>query len=206
MTVRIFLVEDHALVRDGLRRLLNDLPGHVVAGEAGDGATALRALPRVDPDAVLVDVILPDMSGIELVTRLRAMGAWPVVGLSMVAEPESITAMLQAGAAGYVLKDSAFEELEAALRAAVAGELFLCPRTADILADASVRRRRLTPRERQVLSLLADGQGTRLVAAKLGISVKTVEAHRKNVQDKLGVRSIAGLTKHAIRSGLTRLD
>jgi len=216
MNVRILLVDDHRIVRDGLRALIENQPDMEVIGEADNGRDALRLAEESSPDLVVMDLSMPGLNGIETTRRIvsEVKGARVVV-LSMHSDKRFVHEALRAGAAGYLLKDSAFEELAQAVATVMRGQSYLSPAIAGIVVDAWARDARqegaetrsvLTPREREVLQLLAEGRNTKQIAAALRVSVKTVETHRQHVMEKLGLRSVAELTKYAIREGLTTID
>jgi DNA-binding NarL/FixJ family response regulator len=208
---RILLADDHALVRAGIRVLLESLPGVEVAGETGNGVDAIERVRRDPPDAVLLDITLPGLNGLEVAAKIARLGVpTRVLMLSMHASPEYAARALACGAVGYLNKDSAFDELAAALDAICSGRRYLC-RALD--ADAVHRFEacagkgesvieRLTPRQRQILQLIAEGYGTRQIAARLFLSIKTVETHRGQVMDRLDIRDVPGLVRFAIRHGL----
>jgi DNA-binding NarL/FixJ family response regulator len=211
--MRILLADDHTLVRTGMRLLLETMPDIVVVGEASDGASALRLIEQLRPDAVLMDLAMPGMSGTEAVRQVAAR--FPdtrVLVVSMHADEAYVHAALAAGAAGYLLKGADKEELELALRQVVRGESYLSPAISAAvvaaLANASTADAisspldALTVRQQQVLQLVAEGLSTKKVAAQLGLSVKTVEAHRGAIMNRLGIRDLAGLVRFAVRVGL----
>jgi DNA-binding NarL/FixJ family response regulator len=213
MTIRIVLADDHKIVRDGLRSLLEKEKDMEVVAEADNGRTTVELVKDMRPDVVVMDIGMRDLNGVEA-TRQVSSG-WPgvkVIALSMHSDRRFVEGMLEAGAAGYLLKDSAFEELARAIRAVVAGQTYLAPDVAGVVVETLVsksprtppsRSAALTPREREVLQLLSEGKATKHIASLLKVSVKTVETHRSRIMDKLGVYSVAGLTKYAIREGLT---
>lgn len=213
MTIRIVLADDHKIVRDGLRSLLGKEKDMEVVAEADNGRTTVELVKDMRPDVVVMDIGMRDLNGVEA-TRQVSSG-WPgvkVVALSMHSDRRFVEGMLEAGAAGYLLKDSAFEELARAIRAVVAGQTYLAPDVAGVVVETLVRKSprtppsrsaALTPREREVLQLLSEGKATKHIASLLNVSVKTIETHRSRIMDKLGVYSVAGLTKYAIREGLT---
>jgi DNA-binding NarL/FixJ family response regulator len=216
MAIRILLADDHKIVRDGLRSLLQAEADLEVVGEAANGREAVRLAQELSPDVVVMDVGMPDLNGIEA-TRYIAGGASgaKVIALSMHSDRRFVEGMLAAGATGYLLKDSAFEELARAIRTVAAGRTYLCPLVAGVVVQTLVRASHavqparspvLTPREREVLQLLAEGKSTKQIAGTLGVSVKTVETHRSRIMDKLDVHSVPELTKYAIREGLTSLE
>jgi DNA-binding NarL/FixJ family response regulator len=208
---RILLADDHALVRAGIRVLLASLPGVEIAGETGDGLDALEWVRRDPPDAVLLDITLPGLNGLEVAARIARLGVRTrVLMLSMHASPEYAARALACGAAGYLNKDSAFDELAAALDAICSGRRYLC-RALDADKVHRMEERagkgesvieRLTPRQTQILQLIAEGYGTRQIAERLFLSIKTVETHRGQVMERLEIHDIAGLVRFAIRHGL----
>ena len=212
MTVRrVLLVDDHALVRAGIRALLEALPRVEVVGETGDGLAAVQLATELAPDVILLDITLPRLNGLEVATRVARLGSGTrVLMLSMHASPEYAARAFAAGAAGYLNKDSAFDELAAALDAIGAGRRYLCraidPAHVDVFerqaANGGSGIDRLTPRQRQVLQLVAEGLGTREIAERLFVSVKTVETHRAQIMQRLDIYDVAGLVRFAIRHGL----
>ena len=216
MTIRILLADDHKIVRDGLTSMLQAQPDMDVVAQADNGRSAVQMTDELRPDVVVMDVGMPDLNGIEATRQVtEAAPGVHVIALSMHSDRRFVEGMLSAGAAGYILKDSAFEELATAIRTVVDGQTYLCPMVTGIVVANYVRRRpgpessahtALTPREREVLQLLAEGKATKQVASRLDVSVKTVETHRSRLMAKLGIHSIAELTKYAIREGLTSLE
>lgn len=212
--LRVLLADDHAILREGVRLVLEAQPDIVVVGEARDGEETLVLAHRLRPDVVVMDIAMPGLNGLEATRRLRAeLPAVQIVILTMHADREYITQVVQAGAAGYVLKQAAGQELVRALRAVRAGEAYLHPLAARALIGDYLRRvdhdgpeDGLTPRERQVLSLVARGASNRAIANELGISVKTVEAHRANLMAKLDMHDRTELVRYAIRTGLISAD
>jgi DNA-binding NarL/FixJ family response regulator len=213
---RILLADDHRLFRDGLRPLLASQDGLEVVGEADDGLTAARLAGELRPDVALLDISMPGLNGIELTRRLREeVPETAVVILSMHSDRRFVVEALRAGARGYLLKDTSFAEVLTAVRTVREGGTFLGAAVSEQvirdyvqLADAEDGGAFgvLSHREREVLQALAEGASTKEIADRLHLSVKTVESHRKAVMDKLEIRSIAELTKFAIREGLTPLD
>jgi DNA-binding NarL/FixJ family response regulator len=213
--IRVLLADDHALVRSGLRALLQTLPGIDVVAEAGNGPEALEQIETHQPDIVLMDISMPEIDGLELTARVTR--DWPkvrVVVLSMHANEKYVSQALRAGAAGYLLKDACTPELEIALRAVARGETYLSPAIAKQVIAGYVRhpdedanaQGQLTPRQVEVLRLIAEGRTTKAIAQKLGISVKTVEAHRTQLMERLDIHDIAGLVRYAIRTKLLQAD
>ena len=215
MGVRIILAEDHRITREGLVNLLQERPDMEVVGEAENGREAVRLASELSPDLVIMDVTMPDLNGIDA-TRIITSGSnsTKVIALSMYSDKQFVQGMIQAGASGYLLKDCAFEELVSAIQAVIQGDTYLSPGIAGIVVqdylnklttDRSSADTVLTSREREVLQLIAEGNSTKEIAARLSVSVKTVETHRRQIMEKLGIFSIAELTKYAIREGLTSL-
>jgi DNA-binding NarL/FixJ family response regulator len=210
--VRILLVDDHKMMRDGLRAIL-EREGLEVVGEAENGHEAIALARREKPGIVVMDVSMPDLNGVDATRRLVAeLPGVKVIGLSMHADRRYVVAMFAAGAVGYLLKNSAADELIRAVRA-VAGDLtYVSPAIAAVVVESLSRLsqpksvKTLSPREREVLQLLAEGKTTKDIASRLSLAVPTVETHRRQIMDKLALRTIAELTKYAIREGLTSLE
>ncbi len=215
MTIRLLLVDDHAVVRSGLRMLLASESDVEIVGEAGSGSEAVAAAASARPDVILMDIGLPDMTGIEA-TRVVKSG-FPeiaIVALTIHEDEEYFFRMLDAGASGYVPKRAAPEELLTAIRAAASGEVYLYPSLAKLLVKDYLSQERetanrstldgLTEREQEVLSLLAEGQNNAEIASALVISPKTVERHRENIMRKLNLHSRAELVRYAIRKGIIK--
>lgn len=197
--VRLFLVDDHPLVRDGLRARLGAMPGLEIVGEAGSAAEALAQVDTLRPDLMLVDVGMKDMNGIELAALLLQRSAPPhVVMLSMYDNPEYVQRALQAGAHGYVLKDAPASEIVAAIEAVSAGGTFLSPAVSKKLFRNQAARPLLTPREAEILSALGRGESSKQIARSLGLSVRTVDAHRQSIKRRLGIDGQAELIKYAV--------
>jgi DNA-binding NarL/FixJ family response regulator len=213
--LRVLLVDDHTLLRSGVRALLEAAQVEIV-GEAADGMEAVTLATETAPDVILMDVGMPKLNGIEGVRRIRAeLPQARVLMLSMHADEQYVFESLRAGAAGYVLKDSALAQLLAAIRTVAAGRSYLSPGLADMVAHDYVRRARgssaasglekLSARERQVLQLVAAGHSSAEIGKILHISARTVDTHRLHIMEKLGIRTIAELTKFAIRNGLSTI-
>lgn len=234
--MKVLLADDHRIVREGLKSLLQAQSDMQVVAEAGDGREALELAGEFEPDVVVMDVAMPQLNGIEATRRL--MTDYPdtkVVALSMHSDRRYVAEALKAGAAGYLLKDGAFDELVSAIRTVVANKVYLSPRVAGVVVDDYVSRlpgqtrgegkgkeaaaereqsdgggnsafQKLTVREREVLQLMAEGFATKEIAARLHVSVKTVETHRRQLMEKLRLYSVAEVTKYAIREGLTSLE
>lgn len=216
MSVRVVLADDHAMLRDGLRAVLGGEPDVEVVGEASTGREALERVRELSPDVVVMDVGMHDLNGVEATRQIhRESPRTRVVGLSTHADKRYVLGMLDAGAAGYVLKVSAYDELRRAIETVVRGKVYLSPEIADVVLE---NRRgaeeeaepsglvALGPREREVLQLLAEGHTSGEIAERMGISTHTVETHRRNIMRKLDLHSVAELTKFAIREGLTPLE
>jgi DNA-binding NarL/FixJ family response regulator len=224
--IRILLADDHALVRSGIRSLLERTgeragPGSLgpmeVVAETSDGREAARLARVMAPDLAILDVAMPRLNGIEAVRQIRdELPATRVIMLSMHADSKYVYESLRAGAAGYVLKDSVFDELLSAIKAVMGGRTHVSPPLAALWQTAVGRAQdlaastsdvdKLSPREREVLQLVGEGQSNREIADALGVSVRTVETHRENVTRKLEIRTVAGLTRFAIRNGLCSLE
>lgn len=216
MKVRILLADDHQIMREGLKALLEKRSSVEVIAEAENGIEALEIARRERPDVIVMDIAMPDINGIEVTRQLKAeLADIKIIALSMHSDRRFVSEILKAGASAYVLKQAAFEDLEKAIKAVMLNRTFL---SADILESVVsdyvsqlstseyYAYRQLSDRERQVLQLLAEGNSTKEIAFKLHVSVKTVESHRQNIMNKLGIRTLAGLTKFAVREGLTSLD
>jgi DNA-binding NarL/FixJ family response regulator len=205
-TIRLVIVDDHSLVRDGLRARLSVVPGLQVIGEAASGAEALALAQADAPDLMLVDVGMRGMNGIELATALRERHpAIRVLMLSMFDNREYVLSAIRAGARGYVLKESPTEEIIAAIGAVWAGGNYFSAQVANMVALAAPSASQLTGREHEILLLLAHGRSNKLVAKQLDISVRTVETHRLSLRRKLGVDSASELLKIAVTNGWTTL-
>ena len=212
-TIRVLLVDDHTLLRAGLRALLSGFEGVEVVAEAADGLQALELAESTRPDLVLTDIAMPKLNGLELAARLgERRPEIRVIFLSMHLEEEYVREALRVGAAGYLLKDSGTAELEMAIRAVARGQSFLSPAVSTkVMADYQRITKGggstddpLTPRQREVLRFIAEGHSTKAIARRLGLSVKTVETHRAQLMDRLNIHEVAGLVRYAIRAGLVR--
>ncbi|MBL6979951.1 MAG: response regulator transcription factor [Anaerolineales bacterium] len=216
MKIRLLLVDDHAVVRSGLRMLLEGEADVQIVGEAGTASEALNLTPNVTPDVILMDIGLPDMSGIEATRKIKDL--WPevaVVALTIHEDEEYFFKMLEAGANGYVPKRAAPEELLSAIRIAASGEVYLYPTLAKLLVKDFVAQGQLdeqsntldglTERQQEVLGLLAEGATNADIAKELHISPNTVASHRENIMQKLNLHSRTELVKYAIRKGLIQL-
>lgn len=214
-TVRLLLVDDHTLVRAGLRMLVQQLADVTVVGEASDGREAIEQVRRCQPQVVLMDIAMQGLNGLEATARImREHPQVRVLILSMHANEEYVAQALRSGAAGYLLKGATLPELELAIRSATRGETYLAPNVSRPLVDEYLRRvggdrgelDRLTPRQREVLQRLAEGLATKEIAARLHLSPKTVETHRAQIMARLGIRDVAGLVRFAVRTGLVQAD
>jgi DNA-binding NarL/FixJ family response regulator len=212
---RVLLADDHTLVRAGLRKLLESIPGVEVVGEADDGLALLELAAQLQPRLVLMDIAMPGLNGLEATARLSR--DWPdisVLILSMHHSEGYVRQALLNGAAAYLLKDAAPMELELALKAVLRGETFLSPAVSrGVLSDYVQRLRgdeqpgeQLTARQREVLQLIAEGHSTKEIARRLDLSIKTVESHRSQLMKQLDIHEIAGLVRYALRAGLVSMD
>jgi DNA-binding NarL/FixJ family response regulator len=207
MPIRILLADDHVVVRQGLRILLEQA-GMVVIGEASDGQEALRSAHEQSPDVAVLDIAMPHLNGLETARRLReALPQTKIVLLTMHTEDPYVLEALQAGAVGYVLKTQAAVDIVQAIRDVLQGGIYLSPRVSRAVVTAYLTRSHLPPdpltsREREILQLIAEGQTTKEIASRLGLSVKTVESHRINLMRKLDIHETATLVRYAIRRGL----
>lgn len=216
--IRVLLADDHQLVRAGMRTLIGSLADFEVAGEAGDGREAVRRVREGGIDLVVMDLSMPGLNGLDATARIaKDHPEVRVVILSMHTSENYVLDALRAGAQGYVIKDSAPEELERALRAVAGGQRYLSPSITQYLLDDYQRLVRgddkaplgaapLTARQREILQLIAEGRSTREIAERLSISIKTVETHRAQIMERLNVRDVASLTRYAIRLGLITPD
>ena len=210
-SIRVLLADDHTLVRAGIRGLVANLPDVEVVGEAGDGQEALRLAETLHPDVVLLDIGMPGLNGLEVAARLTKLDPLiRVVILSMHISEEYVLQALRAGAAGYLLKGSAVAELEVAIRAVVRGDTYLSPAVSKRVVDDYVSRTggaadplaALTPRQREILQLVAEGHTNKDIAHRLGLSYRTVETHRNQLMKRLGISDLTGLVRFAVRVGL----
>lgn len=209
--LRIILADDHALVRAGIRALIENIPDVEVRGEAGTGREALDLIARTSPDIAVLDMAMPELSGLAVTEALaRDFPDVKVIILSMHQGPEFVLHALRAGADGYIVKDGAASELEAAIHSVARGESYLSPAVSRMVIATSIGRPdparavpELTARQRQVLILLVEGQSMKEIAFTLGVSIKTVEAHRAQLMDRLKIHDIPGLVRYAMRTGLT---
>jgi len=213
MGIKILIADDHQIVRDGLRSLLEKEPDMEVLGEANDGRTLLKMLEELTPDVIIMDAAMPDLNGIEATRQItHEFGEVKVIALSMHDDRRFVINMLKSGASGYLLKDCAFRELSQAIRLVVTrNKIYLSPGITDIVvkdyvtgsALDSLVYTTLTPREREVLQLVAEGKTSSQIAECLYVSVKTVECHRHQIMQKLEKKNVAELIRFAIREGIT---
>jgi len=216
MTLKIILADDHAIIREGLCSLLEKEPNIEVVAEAADGRIAVQLAKELSPDVVVMDISMPNLNGMEATRQIKNWAPRiKVVALSMHSDKRFVSEMLAAGASGYVLKNSAFKEMVQAINAVVGDGTYLSPAAAGPIVEACLEvwskgdspfASSLTPREREVLQLLAEGNSSKEAAFVLNLSVKTVDTHRYRIMKKLNFRSLADLTKYAIKEGLTSLD
>jgi DNA-binding NarL/FixJ family response regulator len=214
MTISVILADDHRLMREGLRSLLSVEDDIQVVGEASDGREAVRLAKALCPDVAVMDIGMQQLNGIEATRQIRAhTQGTRVLALSTHSDKRYVLAMLQAGAAGYVLKSAAGEDLVSALRSVQKGDCYLSPAVAGSVVGRCIGsipveqyvREELGAREREVVQLIAEGYTSKEIGRSLHISVKTVESHRRNIMRKLEMHSVAALTKYAVRQGLTAL-
>jgi DNA-binding NarL/FixJ family response regulator len=210
-TTRVLLADDHVLVRAGIRSLLEKITGIEVVAEAGDGREALELIKKQLPNVALMDIAIPELNGLEALARAtKEFSAVKMIILSMHANEEYVLRALRAGACGYLLKDAAVTELELALRAVTRGEIYLSPRISkrvigsylERLGNERPLREELTPRQREIVQLIAEGKSIKEIAFLLKVSVKTVEAHRAQLMARLDIHEVAGLVRYAMRVGL----
>jgi two-component system, NarL family, response regulator NreC len=216
MSVTVLLVDDHPIVRQGLRNLLDSMPDFKVVGEAGDGLQALELIERVQPQVLVIDVVMPGLTGLEVTQRVKRQ--WPVVKviiLSMQNNEAYVVSALKSGASGYILKDTGPEELVDAIRAVVKGERYLSKQLSERIINAYVSKMdeaevdpydTLTNREKEILHLVAEGYTNQEIAERLFISPRTAELHRSNVLNKLSLKNQVDLVRFAIKRGILPLD
>ena len=213
MSVKIIIADDHKIMRDGLRNMLEKESGLEVVAEAKNGREAIQLTEQLRPDIVIMDISMEDLNGMDATRTIVGKG-WgtKVIALSMHADKRFVAGMFEAGAMAYLLKDCAYNELVQAIRQTVSGRTYLCSMISGVVIRDYIQRMRkseaslLSPREKEILQLLAEGSTTKRIADQLKVSVKTVETHRQHVMEKLNIFSIAELTKYAIKEGITSLD
>ncbi|MBN1796534.1 MAG: response regulator transcription factor [Sedimentisphaerales bacterium] len=216
MTIRVMIADDHKITRQGLCSLLGKKTDIEVIAEAQNGRNAVELAKKLHPDVIIMDVSMPDLNGVEASKQIiQDNNNVKIIALSMHSDSLFVSEMLKSGASGYLLKDCAFEELEQAIRTVLDGKAYLSPSISGVVVEDYLHRlsktgldnvQVLTDREREVLQLLAEGKSTKQIALKLHISAKTVETHRRQIMNKLDIHTVAGLTKYAIRKGLTALE
>jgi len=212
---RIVLADDHSIFRRGLRKLFEKERGYEIVDEAEDGRKAVGSVERHSPEIVIMDVSMPEMNGMEATRQIKTLSpSTKVIALSMHSDRRFVLGMIDAGASGYLPKDCDFDELLLAIRSVLAGKVYLSPAIADVVVreylspaePVAPQGPALTSREREIIQLVAEGKSGKEIADCLHVSVKTVESHRRNIMEKLGRRSVADLTKYAIKEGLVSLD
>lgn len=217
MITRILLVDDHQIMREGLMSLMAGEPDLEVVGDASDGRQAVQLAKRLKPDLVVMDISMPGLSGIEATRQiLNELDRVRVLALSMHADPRFVAGALEAGAHGYMIKDCTSQELLECIRTVAGGGTYLSPQVAEVVVKGFVRRLGeetgtppasvLTPREREVLQLLVEGHTVKAIAERIHLGVKTVETHRRNIMEKLGLKNLVDLIKYAMREGVVSLD
>jgi len=213
--IKVLLADDHSLMREGLRSLFDGCDDMAVIATAANGRTAVALALKHKPEVIIMDVSMPDLNGIEATTQiLRKLPGAKIIALSIHRDPRFVAGMYKAGAMGYVLKDNVFKELLRAVKMVVAGQRYICPDLTDVVVaslanpDGSTATPlgTLTPRERQTLQLLAEGNTMKRISQHLGVSVKTIETYRQSIGHKLGVHSLVQLIKLAVREGIVSLD
>ena len=216
MSIKVLLVDDHAIIREGLRSLLEKQPEMEVIADTDNGRKAIELVRELLPNIVIMDISMPGLNGIEATRQITA--EFPhvkVIALSIHSKRRFVADMLSAGATGYILKECLFDELVQAIEAVAAGGRYLSPRITDVVVSDYVKRlsttaaspfEALKTREREVLQLVAEGKSTKQIALELYVSTKTIEANRRQVMEKLNIHSVAELTKFAVREGLTTLE
>jgi len=214
--IRILLADDHAIVRDGIRALLEKETDFEVVGEVEDGRAAVQQAEKLLPDLVIMDIAMPNLNGIEATRQLLVQAPQlKIIALSMHADTRFVAEMLRAGAVGYLQKNCAFKNLIHAIHTVMAGQIYLGATITGIVVESFKQQLLANPpkfspplssREREVIQLLAEGSSTKEIAHRLNVSTRTVDTHRQNIMEKLHLRSIAQLTKYAIRAGMTSPD
>ena len=215
MSIKIMVVDEHKILREGLATMIAKQPDMEIVGEATDGREALDLVDQKTPDLILMDVSMPNLNGIEATRKIKSKKPEiEIIALSLHSDRRFVLGMIGAGASGYLIKQCTFDELVLAINTVMEGKKYLSPEISNILVDEYVRKdsqeeaiidSKLTPREREILQLLAEGKNTKEIASNLSISVKTVETHRRHIKRKLKADSVAELTKIAIKEGLTSL-
>jgi DNA-binding NarL/FixJ family response regulator len=216
VSIKVIIADDHKIMRDGLKSMLEKQRDIEIIAETLDGRTTVELAMKLKPDVIIMDVSMPDMNGIEATRQIiKKSPKIKVIALSMHSDKQFILEMLNAGASGYLLKDCAFHELINAIHSVASNRSYLSPEIADVMIkefkhviskESLSAFSLLTPRERQVLQLIAEGKTTKEIAYTLKVSTKTIETYRQQIMDKLDIHSIAGLTKYAVREGLTSIE
>ena len=216
MSIKVIIADDHEIMRDGLKSMLEKQRDIEIIAETSDGRTTVELAMKLKPDVIIMDVSMPDMNGIEATRQIiEKSPKIKVIALSMHSDKQFILEMLNAGASGYLLKDCAFHELINAIHSVASNRSYLSPEIADVMIkefkhviskESLSAFSLLTSRERQVLQLIAEGKTTKEIAYTLEVSTKTIETYRQQIMDKLDIHSIAGLTKYAVREGLTSIE
>lgn len=213
--IRVLIADDHSLVRAGIRALVEKQANTEVVAEAGNGREALRLVRQHQPDVVLMDIAMPELNGLEVVRQLaKELPEVRSLILSMHSDEEHVWQALQAGATGYLLKGGSLEELELAIRSVAQGETYLSPVVSKPVINEYIRRTSegtgspggLTPRQREILQLIAEGKNSKRIALALNIGVKTVESHRAKLMKRLEAKDIASLVRHALRLGVITIN
>jgi DNA-binding NarL/FixJ family response regulator len=216
MSIRILIADDHSITREGLKVMLNKMENFEVVAEAENGRLAVSLTRKHQPDVVVMDINMPDLNGVDATRQIVAeLPQTRIIALSMYSDRSYVKGMLKAGVSGYLLKNCAFEELADAIQTVMRYQTYLSPKVSEIVRDEFVKMmgsnepnavELLTDKEREVLQLIAEGKKTKDIAELLHISVKTVEARRSKIMEKLNINNVAGLTKYAIREGLTSIE
>ncbi|KPK64249.1 hypothetical protein AMJ83_03210 [candidate division WOR_3 bacterium SM23_42] len=216
MSIRILLADDHLIFREGMRSLLAREPDIEVVGGAENGRDTVRLARELKPDVIVMDITMPDLNGMEATRQIKKrIPDTKVLCLSMHSDRRYVLDMFRAGVSGYLLKNCAYKELSNAIHIVALNQVYISPQIAHIVVDESIAQQPpaassvqsiLTPREREVLQLIAEGRNTKQMALKMHLSSKTIEAHRRRIMKKLHIRSVAELTKYAISEGLTSLE
>jgi two-component system, NarL family, response regulator NreC len=216
MEIKILVVDDHKITRDGLCALIGKHPGMRIVGESGDGRNAVKMVNDLKPDVVVMDICMPDLNGIDATRQIvRKFPHMKIIALTMYSDKRYVEGMLKAGVSGYLLKNCAFDELAKAIETVVGGQSYMSSQIADIIMKNYAKALKeshassaevLTPREREVLQLIAEGLNSEQIASDLFLSIKTVSTHRRKIMEKLKIDNLAELVKFALREGMTSLD